>query len=103
MRVMPMVMPARPTSASFVQGFVATGMLASIQNRPGRPAVNRRALRLALQGGTALAAGTAAAQAWQRRDLTRALTAVALGAAGVAAIEHLIKETKENDDGQEKA
>ncbi len=100
----PVIMaPARPASGAFVQGFVASGLLATLQHQAGRPALDQRALRLALQGGAALAAGTAAAQAWQRRDLTRALTAVALGAAGVAAIEHLIKETKESDDGQEKA
>lgn len=100
----PVVMaPGRPASGVFVQGFVASGLLAALQHRTRRPAFDRRALRLALQGGAALAAGTVAAQAWQRRDLTRGLTAVALGAAGVAALEHLIKETKESDDGQEKA
>lgn len=103
MRALGIVTPAKPTSGAFVQGFVTTGLLAAIQNQPGRPVADKRALRLALQGGTALAAGSAAAQAWQHQDLGRALTALAVGAAGVMAIEHLMKETKENDDGQEKA
>jgi hypothetical protein len=100
----PVIMaPGRPASGAFVQGFVVSGLLATLQQRAHQPALDQRALRIALQGGAALAAGTVAAQAWQQRNLTRALTAVALGAVGVAAIEHLIKETKESDDGQEKA
>ena len=101
MKYLPVVMPSRPVSGSFVQGFVATGLLASIQSQPGRPALDRRTLRRALQGGAALAAGTSAAQAWQHQDLGRALTALTLGAASVVALEHFIKD-KENDDGQEK-
>jgi hypothetical protein len=102
--MVPMVVtPDKPTSAAFVQGFVASGLLASIQNQPGRPVADKRALRLALQGGTALAAGTSAAQAWQRRDLTRALTALALGTAGVLAIEKMMQDSKEKTDGQEEA
>lgn len=95
--------PAKTTSTVFVQGFVATGLLAAIQNQPTRPVADKRALRRALQGGAALAAGTAAAQAWQQRNIGRALTALALGTASVLAVEHLMKETKENDSGQEKA
>jgi hypothetical protein len=97
------MLPPRPATGAFVQGFVATGLLAALQKRPGRPAADKRALRLALQGGAALAAGTTAAQSWQRRDAAHALVAVALGAAGVAAIEHLMKETKESENGQKKA
>lgn len=100
MSYLPVVMPSRPVSGALIQGFVATGLLASIQNQPGRPALDRRALRLALQGGVALAAGSSAAQAWQHQDLGRALTALTLGAASVVAIEHFIKD-KESGDGQE--
>jgi len=103
---MPNMMPARPVSGAFVQGFVATGLLAAIQNQTGRPVLDRRALRLALQGGAALAAGSSAAYAWQRQDLGRALTALTLGAAGLVALEHFIKdknEYKETSDGQEEA
>ena len=105
MKYPPTVVPSRPVSGSFVQGFVATGLLASIQQQTGRPALDRRALRLALQGGAALAAGSSAAQAWQQQDLGRALTALTLGAASVAAIEYFIKDaiSKESNDGQEKA
>lgn len=98
----PLAMPPRTAGGAFVQGFVASGLLASVQNR-GRPTLDKRALRFALQGGAALAAGTVASRSWQRGDLTRALTALGLGAAGVVAIEHLLKETKESEDGQEKA
>lgn len=102
MRYPPVAMPSRPVSGSFVQGFVATGLLMSIQDQPGRPTLDRRTLRRALQGGAALAAGRSAAQAWQHQDLGRALTALTLGAASVVVIEHFIKD-KECDDGQEKA
>ena len=41
----------------FIKGFVATGTLAAIQGRGTCPAIDRRTLRLALQGGVALAVG----------------------------------------------
>lgn len=90
----------------FVRGFVATGLLAAIQGRaarlPGR-ASRQRVLRLALQGGTALAAGSVAAEALQRREWTTVLTAVAAGGLGVLAVEQLLQDEtfKENSDGQE--
>lgn len=98
-----MISASKPASDAFVKGFVATGLLASIQNQPGRPVLDKQAVRRALQGGAALAAGTVAAQAWQRQDLGRAVLAVALGTASVMVLEQLMKETKENEDGQEKA
>ncbi len=94
---------AGPVPGAFVQGLVATGLLAAVQGRPGMPAMDRRALRLALQGGASLAAGSMAAQAWQQRDLSRALIAVTAGAASVAVIEKLMNTSKESKDGQEKA
>lgn len=103
MATMPVGTRAGPVPGSFVQGVVAAGLLAAIQNRPGLPALDKRALRLALQGGASLAAGTMAAQAWQQRDLSRVLVAVAAGAAGVAVIEKLMNTSKESTDGQEKA
>lgn len=68
----------------FARGFVVTGLLAALQGgrRPGRDV-----LRLALQGGAALAAGTVAADALGRRDYRVAAAAVAAGAAGVIAAE----------------
>lgn len=70
----------------FARGFVVTGLLAALQGsrRPGRDV-----LRLALQGGAALAAGTVAASALGRRDYTVVAAAVAVGAAGVVAAEAL--------------
>ncbi len=103
MRALSLPRAAQPTAEAFVKGLVTTGVLASIQNRPGRPVLDKLVVRRALQGGAALAAGTVAAQAWQRQDLGRALTAIALGTASVMVLEQWMKETKEKQDGQEKA
>ena len=103
MRALSMPRAASQTTEAFVKGLVTTGVLASIQNRSGRPVLDKLAVRRALQGGAALAAGTVAAQAWQRQDLGRALTAIALGAASVMVLEQWMTETKEKQDGQEKA
>lgn len=94
---------AAPMPGAFVQGMVAAGLLAAFQGQPGMPAMDKRTLRLALQGGASLAAASMAAQAWRQRDLGRALVAVAVGAASVAAIEKLMNTSKESADGQEKA
>ncbi len=100
---MPVGYRASPAPGAFVQGLVAAGLLAAIQGRPGMPALDRRTLRLALQGGASLAAASMAAQAWRQRDAGRALIAVAAGAASVAVIEKLMHTSKEGKDGQEKA
>lgn len=78
-------------AGNFTRGLVATGLLAAIQNRwsQGKPA-NHKVLRLALQGGAALAAGIATAESLRRGDYTRALIALAGGAVGVAAAEMLL-------------
>lgn len=80
---------------NFVKGFVSTGLLAGIQggtrNARGR-ADPRRVLRLALQGGTALAAGSAAADALQRRAPASALAAIGAGAVGLMLIERLLQD-----------
>lgn len=103
----PAAKPLAPTPAgsAFVQGFVAAGLLAAVQDRAGRPAADRRTLRLALQGGASLAAGTYAAQAWRRGETGRALAAVAVGAAGVAAIEGMLRQpvSKESRNEQEES
>lgn len=96
----------RDMGASFVRGFVATGLLAAVQDRAARKGgrrERRRLLRLALQGGTALAAGGAAADALQSRDWSRALTAVAAGGLGMLALERVLqdKTDQENGNGQE--
>lgn len=63
----------------FVKGFVSTGLLAALRGNADR----RQAVRAALQGGTALAAASLAAGAINRRSLAGALSAVAVGAAGL--------------------
>jgi hypothetical protein len=74
----------------FTRGFVVAGLLAALQGgrRPGRDV-----LRFALQGGAALAAGTAAAAALGRRDYSVAAAAVIVGAAGVVAAEAALAVT----------
>jgi hypothetical protein len=88
----------------FVRGFIAAGLAAAAGAR--RPA-RKETLRLALRGGTALAAGIAGANAVDRRDYAAALLAVAAGAAGLSAIDTLLfpdssNMTKEVDHEQEK-
>lgn len=92
--------------AGFARGFVATALLAAVQDRAaraGRRGEPQRVLRLALQGGVALAAGSMAAHALQARNRTLALAAVAVGGVGVLVIEQLLQDTtiKEIIDGQE--
>lgn len=94
---------------NFVRGFVATGLLAALQDGGvARTGDARAALRSALQGGVALAAGGSAADALQRRNYNGALLAVAGGAAGVVAIDYLTRKpariTKgDKKNGKEKA
>lgn len=85
---------ASTVAVDFTRGFVATGLLSLFQDRglSKRGSVDaRRVLRHALQGGMALAAGSAAADALRRRDYTTLLSAVAGGAAGILTIEQLLR------------
>jgi hypothetical protein len=89
----------------FVRGFIAAGLTAATG---ARRQARGETLRLALRGGTALAAGIAGANAIGRRDYASALLAVAAGAAGLSAIDHLLfpdfsNMTKEVGHEQEKA
>lgn len=86
---------------NFVRGFVATGLLAALQEGGGASrAVDARAtLRQALRGGAALAAGSSAADALRRDDYSRALLAVAGGAAGIVAIDYLTRAAARPDKG----
>lgn len=100
-------MPSRRLTDEFIRGSITSGILAALQGQGQRAplSLDQRTLRLALQGGAALAAGTAAVQAVQQGQHGRALMAVAAGAAAVAAAEHFLKEPvllKESSDGQEK-
>lgn len=78
-------------ASSFTRGLVATGLVAAIQDRQTKdPPSNRKVLRLALQGGAALASGIATAESLRRGDLARAVLALAGGALGVIATEMLL-------------
>lgn len=79
-------------SATFTRGMVAAALLTAVQERwtGGAPPSGRKILRYALQGGAALAAGTAAAEAVRSRNAAGAVLAVAAGVAGVVALEHLL-------------
>lgn len=98
---------AREIRAGFVRGFVAAGLLAAIQERAagGACVESRRLLRLALQGGGAMAAGVAAAESLAEGRWAAALGAAAAGGAGVLAIERLLSEITftEKPHGQEEA
>jgi hypothetical protein len=92
---------------SFVRGFVATGCLSAFQDvaRPASAQQLKRVLRHALQGGTALTAGSRAVAAIDRGDWAGAVLAGAAGAVGVWIIEQLLRERtgnhQEKPHGQE--
>lgn len=80
---------------NFVRGFVSTGLLAGFQGsgKKRRARSNaRRFLRLALQGGTALSAGSATLEALRRNSLSGVLGAIAAGSAALMVIEHLLHD-----------
>ncbi|MGF7174797.1 hypothetical protein [Azospirillum doebereinerae] len=81
---------ARPDALAYVfaRGFVATALLTAVQDRS--TATPRRVLHRAIQGGAALAAGTAAADALAQRRYGIALAAATVGAAAVLAAENLL-------------
>ncbi|CAA7622437.1 hypothetical protein [Magnetospirillum sp. SS-4] len=91
--------------AAFTRGFVATGLLSALQGRgrAGGPPPWRRILRHSVQGGAALAAGTVAAEAIQRRDYGVGIAAIIAGGAVVAAAETVLhsQSIEENCRGQE--
>lgn len=78
----------------FVRGFVAAGLLSALQQGAisGKPV-----LKHAVQGGSAIASGVAAANALQHRRYADALTAVAAGAAGIAAAEGLSRQSRTSE------
>lgn len=78
--------PRNETFNGFMRGFIATGLLAATQQSPAR---RKQILRLALQGGAAMATGIAGASALERRDWGQALVAIAAGAAGLKLINTL--------------
>ena len=86
--------PANEPQNGFLRGAISAGLLAAIAPEVGR----REALRRALQGGTALAAGIAGADAIDRRDYGSALLALAAGAAGLCAIDQLFSNSPSHQD-----
>ena len=86
--------PANEPQNGFLRGAISAGLLAAIAPEVGR----REALRRALQGGTALAAGIAGADAIDRRDYGAALLALAAGAAGLSAIDRLFSDFPTHQD-----
>lgn len=102
MTTSPLALPAFGSAAGrgdFVKGFVATACIAAVQDRaaPLSRADLKDILRRALQGGTALAAGTQVAVAVRQQDFTRALIAGAAGAAAVLLIERLLRDAVPSD------
>jgi hypothetical protein len=85
----------------FVRGAVAAGLLAAIQDRwtVGKPS-GRKVMRLALQGGVALAAGAAGAESLRDRDYLGALVSCAVGALGVATAETLLESETSASAGE---
>jgi hypothetical protein len=82
----------REVRAGFVRGFVAAGLLAAIQDAASPARDRRRLLRLALQGGGAMAAGVAVAEALDAGRPGAAASALVAGTCGLLAIEHLLNE-----------
>lgn len=76
----------------FARGLVAAGLLAAVQDRwsGAPPASARKILRLAVQGGAALAAGIATAESLRRRDYAGTAVALAGGAVLMVAAERLL-------------
>lgn len=92
-------------ATDFLRGLVASGLLGAVQRQGGKPRLNRRTARLALQGGSALAAGCAASRAWQNGQPMQVLASATIGITVVLTLEHLLQDTplKEIHDGQEEA
>lgn len=80
---------------NFLRGFIATGVLAALQDRRREPLVPIHVLGRALQGGAALATGVATANALQRGDYARAAGAALLGMTGVGAVEYLMNHCED--------
>lgn len=72
----------------FVRGFVSAGL--AIGQR-SRPMLAGHVLHHALQGGIAMTAATAAAHATQQRNYANAVIAVVVGAAGIYALDCLLR------------
>ena len=87
----PVAVEQRTLADEFVRGFVTSGLLAALQSQGCQPRLDCRTLRLAVQGGTALASGVAAMRALRGTQYAQALLSVAAGAAAVAAAEYFLQ------------
>jgi DNA-binding NarL/FixJ family response regulator len=83
----------------FVRGFIATGLLATLP-APSSSTSAKKALQLALRGGIAIAAGTAASNALKQQRYTHAILSVAAGVCGMSLADRLfaLSHTKESED-----
>lgn len=101
----PAAVEQRTLADEFVRGFVTSGLLAALQSQGYQPRLDRRTLRLAVQGGAALASGVAAMRALRGTQYAQALLSVAAGAAAVAAAEYFLQtphpSNQETAHGQE--
>jgi hypothetical protein len=90
------------TLESFTKGLVAAGCISAFQDVTSLKTEGhqKRVLRHALQGGTALAAGTYSADALRHGDYLRAVLAAAAGAEGVLAIERAMNDGGGKTAGQ---
>lgn len=86
-------------ASGFVRGFIATGLLAAVT--PGG-LFARRTLRMAMQGGVAMAAGIAGANALMRGDYVGVLRATTAGAAGLLSIDYALRESTKDRSDKEK-
>lgn len=79
-------------SQEFLKGTLVTAGLAALQGKPDlrQRSTQRRVLRHALQGGTALSAASSAARSLAQGRPAQALVAASLGAAGVYLIERVL-------------
>ena len=101
----PAAVEQRTLADEFVRGFVTSGLLAALQSQGCQPRLDCRTLRLAVQGGAALASGVAAMRALRGTQYAQALLSVAAGAAAVAAAEYFLQtphpSNQETAHGQE--
>lgn len=95
----------REACGGFVRGFTAAALVAAVQHRQREDIDKRmrRVLRIGLLGGGSMATGAAVVDALEQRRWGTALAAVAVGAGGMLAVEHLLNDdtNKEQSDGQE--
>lgn len=91
---------------AFVRGFVATGLLDSLDRTTGGSfELSRDSLRRALKGGFAVASGTLVAERLSQRDYTRSAVSLAAGAVCLAITDHYLTLSKPDhedpEDGEE--